>query len=153
MTEVIFVPQGQHISFRASAPIAAALVSRVGRAGCSVSEYLRSMVRKKVGLQWAPTPPEPLQVAHVASALHCGELERIARDRMAEAAQIVSVWVLAGDVAPRLSLGPDKVYAALCTVPAKVLVLLESPEGGSTLSGMVAFMRTLTPVPYSPTVH
>lgn len=100
-----------------------------------------------------PIPPQPLHSVYTPSALHCAELERIAQERMAEAGQIVSAWVLAGDVAPRLSLGPDEVYATLSTIPVNMLVLLESPEGWSTLSGMVAYMRGLTPVPYSPTVH
>lgn len=43
--------QDQHISFRANSAISAALAVRAERAGCSVSEYLRSMVREKVGLQ------------------------------------------------------------------------------------------------------
>lgn len=48
---MIFVQQDQHISFRASAPVAAALVSRAERAGCTVSEYLRAVVRENLGLQ------------------------------------------------------------------------------------------------------
>ncbi|WP_416379068.1 plasmid mobilization protein [Altererythrobacter sp. H2] len=43
--------QASRISFRASPSIEAALALRAQRAGCSVSEYLRSMVREKVGLQ------------------------------------------------------------------------------------------------------
>ena len=42
--------QEARISFRASAPIADALAHRAERAGCSISEYLRSVVREKVGL-------------------------------------------------------------------------------------------------------
>lgn len=38
------------ISFRAGAPLAEALTLRASRAGCSVSEYLRSLLREKVGL-------------------------------------------------------------------------------------------------------
>ena len=41
----------QHISFRANAAVTAALYSRAEKAGCSVSEYLRGLVREKVGLQ------------------------------------------------------------------------------------------------------
>lgn len=43
--------QDQHISFRANAAVTAALSSRAEKAGCSVSEYLRGLVREKVGLQ------------------------------------------------------------------------------------------------------
>ncbi|WP_428831644.1 plasmid mobilization protein [Erythrobacter westpacificensis] len=40
----------EHITFRASPVLAAALYSRAQEAGCSVSEYLRSMARDRVGL-------------------------------------------------------------------------------------------------------
>lgn len=42
--------QDGRISFRANAAVLAALASRAERAGCSVSEYLRYVVREKVGL-------------------------------------------------------------------------------------------------------
>jgi len=42
--------QGSHISFRANDVLAVALAERAKQAGCSVSEYLRSVVREKVGL-------------------------------------------------------------------------------------------------------
>lgn len=43
--------QSEIINFRASPDLAAALSERARRAGCSLSEYLRAMVREKVGLQ------------------------------------------------------------------------------------------------------
>jgi hypothetical protein len=42
--------QDARFSFRAGAPLAEALAHRVHKAGCSVSEYLRSIVRDHVGL-------------------------------------------------------------------------------------------------------
>ena len=42
--------QTQHLSFRASPMLAAALLEKAERAGCSVSEYLRSIARERVGL-------------------------------------------------------------------------------------------------------
>lgn len=50
MTEVN-MRQDQHVSFRASAPIVDALAHRAALAGCSISEYLRAVVRENVGLQ------------------------------------------------------------------------------------------------------
>jgi hypothetical protein len=41
----------EHLSFRASSSLVSALSQRAERAGCSVSEYLRSIAREKVGLQ------------------------------------------------------------------------------------------------------
>lgn len=38
------------ISFRAGASLAEALALRASEAGCSISEYLRSILREKVGL-------------------------------------------------------------------------------------------------------
>ena len=43
--------QDQHVTFRVSSTVVAELAACAQRAGCSVSEYLRSMVREKVGLQ------------------------------------------------------------------------------------------------------
>lgn len=43
--------QDQHVTFRANSAVMAELAQRAERAGCSVSEYLRGMVREKVGLQ------------------------------------------------------------------------------------------------------
>lgn len=43
--------QTEHLSFRASVVLAEALAECAERAGCSVSEYLRAIVREKVGLQ------------------------------------------------------------------------------------------------------
>lgn len=40
-----------HVSFRASEPLVAALTERASKAGCSLSEYLRAILREKVGLQ------------------------------------------------------------------------------------------------------
>lgn len=48
------------ISFRAGAPLAEALAQCAERAGCSVSEYLRSVVREHVGLS---EPPPPINIA------------------------------------------------------------------------------------------
>jgi hypothetical protein len=45
--------QTEHLSFRASPALAAALTEHADRAGCSVSEYLRSIARERVGLQSA----------------------------------------------------------------------------------------------------
>ena len=42
--------QGSHITFRASDMLAAALCDRARTCGVSVSEYLRGVVREKVGL-------------------------------------------------------------------------------------------------------
>lgn len=39
------------VQFRANDQLVAALAERARRSGCSVSEYLRAMVREKVGLQ------------------------------------------------------------------------------------------------------
>ena len=43
--------QDGHLSFRANGALISALAERAERAGCSVSEYLRSIVRERVGLQ------------------------------------------------------------------------------------------------------
>lgn len=43
--------QGSHVTFRANDALVAALIRRADAAGCSVSEYLRAMVRDRVGLQ------------------------------------------------------------------------------------------------------
>lgn len=43
--------QTQHLSFRASPTLVAALADKAERAGCSVSEYIRSIARERVGLQ------------------------------------------------------------------------------------------------------
>lgn len=43
--------QTEHLSFRASPVLVAALYQRAEAVGCSVSEYLRSIAREKVGLQ------------------------------------------------------------------------------------------------------
>jgi predicted HicB family RNase H-like nuclease len=50
MTEVPDM-QTQHVSFRASSKLTEALAEKAASAGCSVSEYLRSIAREKVGLQ------------------------------------------------------------------------------------------------------
>ena len=42
--------QDARISFRANSAIQAELAQRAERAGCSISEYLRAVVREKVGL-------------------------------------------------------------------------------------------------------
>ncbi|WP_171955435.1 ribbon-helix-helix protein, CopG family [Novosphingobium sp. NDB2Meth1] len=39
------------VVFRANSAVIAALSERARRSGCSVSEYLRAVVREKVGLQ------------------------------------------------------------------------------------------------------
>jgi len=39
------------VAFRANAAIVAALSESARASGCSVSEYLRSIIREKVGLQ------------------------------------------------------------------------------------------------------
>lgn len=43
--------QNAHVTFRANAAVVAALTERARQSGCSLSEYLRAMVREKVGLQ------------------------------------------------------------------------------------------------------
>lgn len=43
--------QDMHVSFRANDRLISALSERARRSGCSLSEYLRAMVREKVGLQ------------------------------------------------------------------------------------------------------
>ncbi|MCP5380320.1 MAG: ribbon-helix-helix protein, CopG family [Novosphingobium sp.] len=43
--------QCAHVSFRANDRLVAALAERAQKSGCSVSEYLRAVVREKVGLQ------------------------------------------------------------------------------------------------------
>ena len=40
----------EHVAFRASPQLVAALIERASRAGCSVSEYVRSTIRDRVGL-------------------------------------------------------------------------------------------------------
>ncbi len=40
----------EHLSFRASPQLVEALCQRAQNAGCSVSEYLRSIARERVGL-------------------------------------------------------------------------------------------------------
>ena len=42
--------QTEHITFRASPVLAAALYARAREAGCSVSEYLCALLRERVGL-------------------------------------------------------------------------------------------------------
>lgn len=42
--------QDMHVSFRANDTLVSALNERARKAGCSTSEYLRSLVREKVGL-------------------------------------------------------------------------------------------------------
>ncbi len=42
--------QNEHVSFRANSTVVSELAKRAEKAGCSVSEYLRSVVREKVGL-------------------------------------------------------------------------------------------------------
>ena len=39
-----------HVSFRANDALVSALTERARRSGCSVSEYLRGLVRDRVGL-------------------------------------------------------------------------------------------------------
>lgn len=51
VTTVELNMQDVHVSFRANDRLIAALAERARRAGCSTSEYLRSIVREKVGLQ------------------------------------------------------------------------------------------------------
>ena len=43
--------QDAHVSFRANDALISALSERARKSGCSVSEYLRSIVRERVGLQ------------------------------------------------------------------------------------------------------
>ncbi len=43
--------QDTHVSFRASNTLVTALYAQAQIAGCSLSEYLRSIAREKVGLQ------------------------------------------------------------------------------------------------------
>jgi hypothetical protein len=43
--------QDGHVSFRANDALIAALCQRARKSGCSVSEYLRAIVRDRVGLQ------------------------------------------------------------------------------------------------------
>jgi len=43
--------QDVHVTFRANEALISALCDRARKSGCSVSEYLRSVVREKVGLQ------------------------------------------------------------------------------------------------------
>jgi hypothetical protein len=42
--------QDTHVSFRANDALVSALNDRARKAGCSTSEYLRALVREKVGL-------------------------------------------------------------------------------------------------------
>lgn len=48
---MVQVFQDSHVSFRANDNLVAALNDRARKSGCSVSEYLRAVVREKVGLQ------------------------------------------------------------------------------------------------------
>lgn len=43
--------QDTHVSFRANDTLVSALNERARKAGCSTSEYLRAIVREKVGMQ------------------------------------------------------------------------------------------------------
>lgn len=43
--------QASHISFRANEVLVVAVAERAQRSGCSVSEYLRRVVRERVGLR------------------------------------------------------------------------------------------------------
>ena len=43
--------QEAHVSFRASDALVSALVERARKSGVSVSEYLRTITREKVGLE------------------------------------------------------------------------------------------------------
>ena len=43
--------QDQHVTFRANSAVMAELAVRAEKAGCSLSEYLRAIVRERVGLQ------------------------------------------------------------------------------------------------------
>ncbi|HKX77157.1 MAG TPA: hypothetical protein VJM34_01415 [Novosphingobium sp.] len=43
--------QDVHVTFRANDALISALHERARRAGCSVSEYLRSVLRQHAGLQ------------------------------------------------------------------------------------------------------
>ena len=43
--------QDAHVSFRANDKIVMALCERARASGCTVSEYLRAIVRERVGLQ------------------------------------------------------------------------------------------------------
>jgi len=43
--------QDSHVAFRANEALVAALAERARKAGCSTSEYIRALVREKVGLQ------------------------------------------------------------------------------------------------------
>ena len=43
--------QSERVTFRANPVVVRALEERAPKAGCSVSEYLRSLVREKAGLQ------------------------------------------------------------------------------------------------------
>lgn len=43
--------QNVHVNFRANEAVVSALAERARLAGCSVSEYLRAIVREKVGIQ------------------------------------------------------------------------------------------------------
>jgi len=43
--------QDAHVAFRANQALISALAERARKAGCSTSEYIRSIVREKVGLQ------------------------------------------------------------------------------------------------------
>ena len=63
--------QDARLSFRAGAPIAEALALCAKRAGCSLSEYLRSIVRDHVGLadpapaiDIAAKPAQPQGIDH-----------------------------------------------------------------------------------------
>lgn len=42
--------QDAHVSFRANEAVVSALAERARKSGCTVSEYLRAVVREKVGL-------------------------------------------------------------------------------------------------------
>ena len=47
---VVLKLQDSHVAFRANEALVAALAERARRAGCPTSEYLRALVREKVGL-------------------------------------------------------------------------------------------------------
>jgi len=47
---VVLKLQDSHVAFRANEALVTALSERARKAGCSTSEYLRALVREKVGL-------------------------------------------------------------------------------------------------------
>lgn len=67
--------------------------------------------------------------------------------------QDMAALQLAYDLADEFGVPVGDVWYSLCNLPQNILTLLESPQGWSTLSAVVAFDMGLPATGYGPTVH